>query len=79
MKHAVMIPSLGLVEQVTVTGWVKAAGDRVARGETIATIETEKSTVDIEAPADGVLAIAIPAGPELISADAALGYVEDGT
>jgi pyruvate/2-oxoglutarate dehydrogenase complex dihydrolipoamide acyltransferase (E2) component len=72
-----MIPSLGLVESITVTAWLRAAGDRVGKGEAVATIETEKSDVEIEAPADGILEIAIPAGPELVSAEAALGYVED--
>ncbi len=78
MKHPVVIPSLGLVESVTVIGWLKKAGDRVARSENVVTIETEKSSVDIESPMDGILEIAIAAGPELVSADAILGYVDDG-
>lgn len=78
MKHPVIIPSLGLVESVTVTGWARGAGDRVDKGEVIATIETEKSSVDIESPVDGVLEITVPAGPELVSADDPLGFVEDG-
>ena len=78
MKHPVIVPSLGLMEEVTLTAWLRASGDRVAKGEIIATIETEKSQVEIESPADGVLAIAVTAGPELISADAALGTVDDG-
>ena len=78
MKHPVMIPSLGLVESITVTAWMRAAGDRVARGDAVTTIETEKSQVEIEAPADGVLEIQVLAGPELVSAEAVLGYVDDG-
>ena len=73
-----MIPSLGLVESVTVTGWLKKTGERVAKSENVVTIETEKSSVDIESPMDGILEIAIGAGPELVSADAVLGYVDDG-
>ena len=79
MKHAVIVPSLGLVESVTVTAWTRTAGDTVRKGETIVTIETEKSEVEIESPADGVLEIAIVAGPELVSADMTLGFVDDGT
>ena len=78
MKHPVMIPSLGLVESVTVTGWLKKTGERVAKSENVVTIETEKSSVDIESPMDGILEIAIAAGNELVSADAVLGYVDDG-
>jgi pyruvate/2-oxoglutarate dehydrogenase complex dihydrolipoamide acyltransferase (E2) component len=78
VKHPIIVPSLGLVESVTITGWTHAAGDRIAKGQTIVTIETEKSEVEIEAPADGVLEVAVEAGPELVSADATLGYVDDG-
>jgi dihydrolipoamide dehydrogenase len=78
MKHPVMVPSLGLVEVVTVTGWLRSSGDRVDKGETIVTIETEKSVVEVESPAAGVLEIGVQVGPDLVSADAALGYVEDG-
>jgi pyruvate/2-oxoglutarate dehydrogenase complex dihydrolipoamide acyltransferase (E2) component len=78
MKHPVIVPSLGLVESVTVNKWTRAAGERVARGDTVVTVETEKSEVEIEAPADGVLEIAVEAGPELVSADATLGFVDDG-
>ena len=78
MKHPVTIPGLGLVESVTVTNWTRAAGDRVRAGETVVTIETEKSEVEIELPAEGALEIAIPAGPEPVSADAVLGFVDDG-
>jgi len=78
MKHPIVIPSLGLVEVVTVTAWTKASGDRVARGETVCTVETEKSEVEIEAPAAGLLHIAVAAGPELVSADIALGSIDDG-
>jgi len=78
MKHPIIIPNLGLVEAVTVTGWARASGDRVVRGETVCTIETEKSEVEIEAPANGVLHITIVAGPDLVSADLALGSIDDG-
>jgi pyruvate dehydrogenase E2 component (dihydrolipoamide acetyltransferase) len=78
VKHPIVIPSLGLVEVVTVTAWTKQSGDRVTRGETICTVETEKSEVEIEAPAQGILHIAVAAGPELVSADISLGSVDDG-
>ena len=78
MKHPVNVPSLGLVESVTLTSWTRAAGARVGKGETIATIETEKAEVEIESPADGVLEVTVVAGPELVSADATLGFIDDG-
>jgi len=78
LKHPVIVPSLGLVESVTVNKWMRASGDRVEKGEMIVTIETEKSEVEVEASADGVLEIAVNSGPELVSADAILGFIDDG-
>jgi 2-oxoglutarate dehydrogenase E2 component (dihydrolipoamide succinyltransferase) len=39
----------------TVTGWLKAVGDRVNEGENLYTIMTEKVNVEVESPATGVL------------------------
>ncbi len=78
MKHPVIIPNLGLVEAVTVTAWMRVSGERVSMGETVVTIETEKSDVEIEAPVDGILEITVVAGPDLVSADLPLGFVDDG-
>ena len=43
------------LETGTVKRWLKAVGDPVAKGESIVQIETEKISVDVEAPAAGVL------------------------
>lgn len=40
----------------TVARWLKNAGDRVAKGEEIVEVDTDKVTVALEAPADGFLA-----------------------
>jgi pyruvate dehydrogenase E2 component (dihydrolipoamide acetyltransferase) len=46
--------------------WLKAEGDAVTEGEAIAIIETDKASVDLEAPASGVLArISAAAGEEV--------------
>jgi len=50
----------GIVRQ-----WLKAEGDTVAKGEAIVSVETEKVTLDVEAPAAGVLLrIVVPADTE---------------
>jgi pyruvate/2-oxoglutarate dehydrogenase complex dihydrolipoamide acyltransferase (E2) component len=38
-----------------VTRWLKRPGDRVAQGEPLVEIETDKVNSEIESPADGVL------------------------
>ena len=50
------IPKVGLVmEAVKVIRWLKNVGDRVAAGEPLLEVETEKSVVEIEAAATGRL------------------------
>jgi pyruvate dehydrogenase E2 component (dihydrolipoamide acetyltransferase) len=58
----VTIPALGMaMTGAVLTRWYKAPGETVAAGEAIAEIETDKSAVDLESPADGVL------GPHLVA------------
>lgn len=50
------MPSLGAdMEAGTLVEWLKQPGDRVARGETIAAVETQKGVVEIECFETGVL------------------------
>lgn len=51
------MPSMGFdMTEGKVARWLKNIGDTVTRGETIGEIETEKATVDLAAPVDGVFA-----------------------
>jgi len=77
VKKPIVLPGVGLVEQITVTEWLFEAGETVKAGDTVVNIETEKATVGVTAPADGVLEIAVEESPELVAADAVLGYVDD--
>jgi pyruvate dehydrogenase E2 component (dihydrolipoamide acetyltransferase) len=72
MRIDVTMPSLGYdMEEGRVQTWLKAVGDTVKRGEAIAEIETDKTTVEMEALASGTLVeILCPAG-----SDATVGTV----
>jgi pyruvate/2-oxoglutarate dehydrogenase complex dihydrolipoamide acyltransferase (E2) component len=51
------MPKLGhLMEEGTVDRWHKQAGDSVARGEALVDIQNDKAVVEVESPADGILA-----------------------
>ena len=56
MPANVIMPALELAQETgKVLRWLKAPGDTVSKGEPIVEIETDKVTVEIEAPASGVL------------------------
>lgn len=56
MATEVIMPKLGLtMEEATIIRWIKREGDPVAKGEAILEIETDKSTVEVDSPASGVM------------------------
>ena len=56
MSTNVIMPALELAQETgKVLRWMKAPGDTVRKGEPIVEIETDKVTVEIEAPASGIL------------------------
>ena len=57
MATNVIMPALGVAQQTgTLLKWLKAEGQAVSKGEPLMEIETDKATVEIEAPGSGVLA-----------------------
>lgn len=51
------MPALGIAqEKGTLVNWFKAEGQPVKKGEPLMEVETDKATVEIEAPASGILA-----------------------
>jgi pyruvate dehydrogenase E2 component (dihydrolipoamide acetyltransferase) len=67
MATDVIMPALGVAqEKGTLLNWLKAEGQSVTKGEPLMEVETDKATVEIEAPASGVLAnVTASAGDEI--------------
>lgn len=78
MKTPVRMPNLGAeASEARVVTWLRNVGDAVTAGEPIAEIETEKATVDLEAPVAGRLVeIVVPAGADA-PVGATLAMIED--
>ena len=56
MATNVIMPALELAQETgKLVRWIKGPGDTVRKGEPIAEIETDKVTIELEAPASGVL------------------------
>jgi pyruvate dehydrogenase E2 component (dihydrolipoamide acetyltransferase) len=57
MALSVVMPALEMAQETgKLLAWRKREGERVTKGEPLLEIETDKAVVEIEAPADGVLA-----------------------
>ena len=75
----IVVPTLGeSVSSATVARWLKQAGDAVAADEPLVELETDKVTVEVNAPVAGVIAaIAADAGAE-VTPGAVLGSIQAG-
>jgi len=67
MATDVIMPALGVAQETgTLLNWLKSEGQSVTKGEPLMEVETDKATVEIEAPASGVLAnVTVAAGDEV--------------
>lgn len=76
MAFTITMPKLGLtMNSGSVTEWKKQIGDPVKKGEILYIVATDKLTVDVESPADGVLlAITIKDGEEMPVGEA-IGFI----
>jgi len=75
----VMVPTLGeSVTEATVSTWFKAVGDSVAQDEMLCELETDKVSVEVPAPAAGVLTEIIAAEGATVDATAKLAVLSSG-
>ena len=79
MATEIKVPTLGeSVSEATVAKWFKAVGDPVAQDEPICELETDKVTLEVNAPVAGTLIeIAAPEGGD-VEVDALLGVLAEG-
>ncbi len=56
MAAEIRVPKLGMSAlEVVLSEWMHADGERVAKGDVIYLVETDKTTTEIEAQASGVI------------------------
>src|SRR5271166_1120475 len=57
MAHSIVMPALEMAQETgKLISWRKKEGETIAKGEPLLDVETDKAVVEIEAPADGILA-----------------------
>lgn len=75
MARAIVMPSMGMyTEEGVLTAWLRPAGSRVAPGDPVAEITTEKATFEIPAPEEGILHPVAAIGTSL-RVEALMGYI----
>ena len=79
MAMELRVPTLGeSVSEATVATWFKKPGDAVAQDEMLCELETDKVTVEVPAPAAGVLSEIIAAEGETVGVNALLALISEG-
>src|SRR5215469_3027452 len=79
MATDIVVPTLGeSVTEATVGKWFKKAGDAVKADEALAELETDKVTLEVNAPAAGVISEIIVKEGETVAVGAVLGSIAEG-
>jgi 2-oxoglutarate dehydrogenase E2 component (dihydrolipoamide succinyltransferase) len=75
----ILVPSLGeSVSEATIAKWFKQPGDAVKADEPLVELETDKVTVEVNAPAAGMLKEQLVKTGETVEVGALLGRIEAG-
>jgi 2-oxoglutarate dehydrogenase E2 component (dihydrolipoamide succinyltransferase) len=75
----IRVPTLGeSVTEATIGKWFKQPGDPVAADEPLVELETEKVTIEVPAPAAGVLSEIVAKDGETVAIGALLGQIDQG-
>src|SRR3954451_21454881 len=75
----IRVPTLGeSVTEATIGKWFKQPGDAVAVDEPLVELETDKVTIEVPAPAAGVLGEIAAKDGETVAVGALLGKIQDG-
>ncbi|MCD6034931.1 MAG: dihydrolipoyllysine-residue succinyltransferase [Rickettsiales bacterium] len=79
MSAKILVPSLGeSVTEATIAKWFKSAGESVNADEILVELETDKVTLEVNAPASGVLSQINVKEGETVSVGTLLGLIEEG-
>ena len=79
MTTEIRVPALGeSVTEATIAQWMKKVGEQVAKDEALVELETDKVAVEVNAPADGVLASIDAEVGATVGIGALLGTIDAG-
>lgn len=76
-RTAVVVPTIG--ESITtafIAGWTKRVGEAVSAGQTLFTVDSDKASLEVPAPASGVLAEILSADGDEVGIGAVVGWIQ---
>jgi 2-oxoglutarate dehydrogenase E2 component (dihydrolipoamide succinyltransferase) len=80
MPTDILVPTLGeSVSEATIGRWFKKAGDAVKADEPLVELETDKVTLEVNAPASGTLGDIVAKDGETVGPGARLGSIVEGS
>lgn len=76
MAVEILLPKIGFsMNEGQIAEWLAKDGDAISEGQPIFSLESDKSTNEVEAPASGTLRIVAKVG-ETYEVGTVLGYIE---
>ena len=79
MPTNVLVPSVGeSIKTVIIARWIKKPGDAVQKGASILEIDSDKASLEVPSPCDGVLVEQCAAEGEEIAIGAVIARIEEG-
>ncbi|PPQ31972.1 dihydrolipoamide succinyltransferase, partial [Rhodoblastus sphagnicola] len=80
MSTDVVVPTLGeSVSEATIGRWFKKIGDAVKADEPLLELETDKVTLEVNAPAAGTLSEIVAKDGDTVAPGALLGKIGEGS
>ena len=79
MVTEVIMPKLGeTMEKGKIIRWLKKEGERVEKGEPLLEVETEKTTLEVEARGSGIIRKILAQEGEVVPATKTIAYIAEG-
>ncbi len=80
MPTALIMPKFEMSQETgTIARWLKHNGDAVAKGDAVLEVETDKITMEVEAPASGVLSGITAQAGDVIPIGTVIAQITDGS
>jgi pyruvate/2-oxoglutarate dehydrogenase complex dihydrolipoamide acyltransferase (E2) component len=72
---ALVVPQMGVVEQIVVLDWLVPDGVAVEEGQSVVVVETDKAETELEAPASGRIEILVDVSDEEVPVGSTLARI----